>query len=195
MNKLLTSIVVAAGVILSGHVFAADTYAIDPVHSSIGFSIKHLTISTVTGNFKTYTGQVTFNEKDLANAKAEASIEVASINTADEKRDGHLKSPDFFDAAKFPKIDFVSKSFTQIDGQYRITGDLTIKGVTKEVSIPVVINGPVKNPFGGEAIGLSGQLTINRQDYGVTFNKALDNGGLMLGNEVTININLEAHKS
>lgn len=195
MNKSLAGMVLSLGIIFGGQAFAADIYTVDPVHSSITFSVKHLTISTVNGNFKKFTGTVAFNEGDLVNSKAEAALDVSSINTENDQRDGHLKSPDFFDAAKFPEIKFVSKLFTAIDGQYKLTGDLTMKGVTKEVSFPVSVNGPVKNPMGGEAIGLSGQLTINRQDYGVSFNKILDNGGVMVGNDVTVTINLEAHKS
>lgn len=194
MNKFVLSLGLSIGLILGGKVMAAEVYTIDPVHSSITFNVKHLTISTVSGSFKKFAGTVAFDEKNVDAAKAETSIDVASISTDNEQRDGHLKSPDFFDAAKFPQITFLSKGFVQLDGQYRITGDLTMKGVTKEVSIPVLINGPVKNPMGGEAIGLSGQLTVNRQDYGVSFNKVLDNGGMMVGNDVTININLEAHK-
>ncbi len=194
MNKFIAGMVISAGLVLSGQVFAAEVYTIDPVHSSIVFNVKHLAVSTVSGNFKKFSGTITFDAKDLEKSKAEAAIDIASINTENDQRDGHLKSPDFFDAAKFPQITFVSKAIQGEEGKYKIVGDLTIKGVTKEVSIPAVINGPVNNPMGGVVIGLSGQLTVNRQDYGVSFNKVLDNGGVMVGNDVTIIINLEAHK-
>jgi len=169
---------------------AADAYKIDPAHSTIGFAVKHMMVSNTNGAFDKYDGAIEYNPADLANSKISVTIAVDSINTRNEKRDGHLKSPDFFDAAKFPSITFVSKKITPAT----ITGDLTIKGVTKEVVIPAIIAGPVKGMM-GDAIGINATFTINRQDYGVTWNKTLDQGGVAVGNDVVINVSIEANKA
>ena len=199
---------------------AADSYQIDSAHSSFGFSVKHLTVSTVTGEFTDYSGTIQFDPKDPSAFMSEVTIKTASIDTRQKERDHHLRSADFFDAEKFPVISFKSKKLTPGSGAlekprdptvgapgladtmnpqlfigvYRLTGDLTMHGVTKEISIPVMISGPVKSPMGGEVIGLSGETTINRQDFGISWNKALDSGGWMVGDEVKISVNLEAHK-
>ena len=169
-------------------VFAADTYTIDPAHTSFSFTVKHMMISNVPGEFDKFSGQIMYSPTDLANSSANVTIDVSSINTRIDKRDAHLKSPDFFDAAQFPTITFVSTKFTST----AIIGNLTMKGVTKEVTIPVTISGPVKTMMGGEAIGITGSTTINRQDYGINWNKTLDQGGLAVSNDVTINISIEA---
>ena len=175
------------GLLLAGRAFAADVYAIDPAHSTLGFTAKHMMVSETTGTFDQFEGKITFDPQDLAAFKAEAAIQAQSINTRNEKRDGHLRSADFFDIAQFPTITFASKSITPAGEGYTMTGDLTMKGVTKEVSIPVTITGPV-----GSAIGLAGSFTLNRQDYGITWNKTLDQGGLAVSNEIKVNINIEA---
>lgn len=190
MSKLLRVMVLVVGVLLAGKVFAADVYTIDPVHSSIGFSVKHMMVSTVTGTFDDFAGTIEYDpSKPGAPFHAEATIQAKSVNTRNAKRDEHLNSPDFFDVAKFPTITFTSKSFNGTT----LVGDLTMKGITKEVSIPVSISGPVPG-MGDTIIGLSGQVTINRQDYGVNFNKMLDNGGVAVSNDVIVSINFEAHK-
>jgi polyisoprenoid-binding protein YceI len=168
-------------------VFAADTYTIDPNHTSFGFVVKHMMISNVPGEFDKFDGTITYSPTDLANSKADITIDVSSINTRIEKRDTHLKSPDFFDAAKFPTITFVSTKFTPT----AITGNLTMKGVTKEITVPVTIAGPV-DEMGHQAIGITGSVTVNRQDYGINWNKTLDQGGLAVSNDVAINISIEA---
>jgi polyisoprenoid-binding protein YceI len=188
----ILAIVLAGGFAASS--MAADTYVIDAVHSTIGFSVKHLTVSEVQGNFKTFSGSVTLDAKDATATQLEATIETKSINTQNEGRDKHLVSADFFDADNNPAITFKSKSVKASGNTYQVTGDLTIKGTTKEITIPMTIAGPVKNPMGeGQVIGLSGQTTINRQDYGVKWNKQMDQGGLMISDDVAITINLEAH--
>jgi len=193
MRKFILA-VAAIGLLLAGRVYAADTYAVDPAHSSIGFTVKHLMVSTVPGSFGQFQGSVTYDPADPNSFKADMTIQTASINTNVVKRDEHLRGPDFFDAEKFPTITFTSRSLSGSNGQYDLAGSLTIKGVTKDVSIPVTISGPVKSPMGGEAIGLSGQLVIDRQEFGVSWNKTLDNGGYMVSNDVNISINLEAGK-
>ena len=188
MRKIILGLFIALSFV-STTVLAADSYKIDPVHSNIGFSVKHMMISNVSGTFDQYDDQIAFDPKDLANSKISVTIDVTSINTRNEKRDGHLKSPDFFDAAKFPAITFVSKKITSTD----ITGDLTMKGVTKEITIPATITGPVKG-MNGDAIGIDATFTVNRQDYGISFNKTLDQGGVAVSNNVLVNISVEADK-
>ena len=195
MKKLFLVFGIAVGLLRAGGVFAADTYTIDNAHSTIGFTVKHLMVSNVTGLFADYTGSVTFDPADLTTFKAEAAIQTKSIDTRMPKRDDHLRGADFFDAAAFPAITFAGRTLTGKDGAYTLTGDLTMHGITKEVSMPVTIAGPVKSPMGPDMIiGLSGRATINRQDFGVKWNKDMDKGGLVVGNDITINIELEAHK-
>ena len=182
------------GIILAGQAWAADTYTIDPSHSSIGFSVKHMVVSTVTGAFGDFTGNVTYDPADMAAFKADAAIQVKSIDTRQPKRDDHLRSADFFDAEKFPTITFMAKKLDKEGAQMLMAGDLTMKGVTKEVSVSVSIEGPVKGMGGASVIGLSGSFILNRQDYGVSWNKTLDNGGFVVSNDVKVDINIEAHQ-
>jgi len=189
MRKLILGVLMVLGLI-SSPVWALDSYKADAVHSNLSFSVKHMMVSNVIGGFDQYDAQVVFDPKDLVNSKINVTIQVASINTRNDKRDGHLKSPDFFDAAKFPTISFVSKKITATE----IVGDLTIKGVTKEVAIAATITGPVKGMMGKDIIGINGAFTLNRQDYGVNWNKALDQGGLAVSNDVAVNFSLEADK-
>jgi len=188
MYQKIQALVMFAVLSTTSAVFAADTYVIDPAHTSFGFTVKHMMISNVPGEFDKFDGTVIYSPTDLANSKADVTIDVNSINTRIDKRDAHLKSPDFFDAAKFPTITFVSTKITPA----AITGNLTMKGVTKEVTIPVTISGPVKTMMGGNAIGITGSVTINRQDYGINWNKTLDQGGLAVSDDVAINISIEA---
>ena len=189
MKKVMGLFVLAIAVVLGGKVFAADTYMVDGAHSSIGFSVKHMMVSNVPGQFSQFDGTVAYAANDLANSKITVSIPVASINTNMPKRDEHLKSADFFDAAKFPMITFVSKKITATE----IVGDLTVKGVTKEVTVPATISGPVSG-MGKEMIGINADFVINRQDFGVNWNKALDKGGVAVSDEVKISVSIEADK-
>ena len=188
MRQTIQAVLTVVSLLTASVVFAADTYTIDPAHTTFGFTVKHMMISQVPGNFDKFDGQIIYSPTDLANSKANVTIDVNSINTRNDKRDAHLKSPDFFDAAKFPSITFVSKKFTTTE----IVGDLTMKGVTKEVRIPVTISGPVKTMMGGQAIGITGSVTVNRQDYGINWNKTLDQGGLAVANDVLVNVSIEA---
>jgi len=188
MRQTIQAVLTVVSLLTASVVFAADTYTIDPAHTTFGFTVKHMMISQVPGNFDKFDGQIIYSPTDLANSKANVTIDVNSINTRNDKRDAHLKSPDFFDAAKFPTITFVSKKFTATE----IVGDLTMKGVTKEVTIPVTISGPVKTMTGGQAIGITGSVTVNRQEYGINWNKTLDQGGLAVANDVLVNVSIEA---
>jgi polyisoprenoid-binding protein YceI len=165
---------------------ALDTYKVDPAHSSIGFSIDHMVIDTVHGRFRQFEGSIAV-DPDNGNAlkQATATIQSGSIDTDVDRRDTHLRSPDFFDAEKFPTITFES---TGIDGQ-TLTGKFTMHGVTKEISMPFKIKGPIKDPMGNTHLSLEANTKINRKDYGLTWNKALEAGGLMVGEDVTIEIN------
>jgi len=188
MRQKVQALFMFAALLITSTAFAAPTYTIDPAHTSFAFSVKHMMISNVPGEFDKFSGTIAYDAADLANSSANISIDVGSINTRIDKRDAHLKSPDFFDAAKFPNITFVSTKFTA----NTITGNLTMKGVTKEVTIPVEISGPVKTMMGGQAIGITGSVTINRQDYGINWNKVLDQGGVAVSDNVLITISIEA---
>jgi polyisoprenoid-binding protein YceI len=166
------------------------TYTIDPAHSHMGFTVRHM-FSNLEGSFDTFSGAVTLDPKTGQITAAKGVIETASVDTHHEKRDGHLKSPDFFDVAKYPTMTFTAKSFKQTPEGTDVTGDFTLRGVTKEVTFKTKFLGAGKDPFGGERMGLSAHTRINRKDYGVDFNKVLDSGGLLIGDEVDINLEIE----
>jgi polyisoprenoid-binding protein YceI len=174
----------------------AATWQIDPDHSSFQFKIRHLTISNVKGEFTKAKGIVRTDDQDITKLAVDIAIEAASINTAHEKRDEHLKGPDFFDVAKYPTITFVSKKVIQVDtNRLKVIGDLTIHGVAKEITVDV--EGPtpeVKDPWGNFRRGATGTSKISRRDFGVTWNKTLDNGGLLVGDEVNIYLEVELVK-
>jgi polyisoprenoid-binding protein YceI len=171
------------------------SWVIDPSHSSIQFSVRHLAIGKTKGVFETFTGTVDFNEEDPAASTVSVQVDVASINTKDEKRDGHLKSPDFFDVANFPSLNFVSKKVEVVDETHgKIIGDLTIRGVTNEVVLETEYNGQSKAPWGTTSAGFSAETKISRQDWGLTWNAPLETGGVLVGDAVTISIELEIVK-
>jgi polyisoprenoid-binding protein YceI len=188
MRQSIQALFLFAALLTTSVVFAADTYTIDPAHSSFDFTVQHMMISNVPGGFDKFSGQIVYSATDLANSKADISIDATSIDTHVEKRDTDLKSPDFFDAAKYPTITFVSTKFTAS----AITGNLTMKGISQVVTIPVTISGPVKTMMGGKAIGITGSVTINRQDWGINWNKNLDQGGVAVSDKVLITISIEA---
>ncbi len=197
MRKMLTGIVVAVLMALSASMAgAAETYAVDKAHSSVGFSIMHMMVSKVIGEFDDVGGDIQFDPKDLPGSKLDFTIKVASINTRNDKRDEHLRSADFFDAATYPLITFKTKKIALKEANvYDVTADLTVKNVTKEVTYQVTVLGPVKNPMsGGTALGLEAKFSLNRQDYGVNWNKTLDNGGLLIGNDVDVAVSIGLEK-
>ncbi|HEY5475783.1 MAG TPA: YceI family protein [Tepidiformaceae bacterium] len=167
-------------------------WTMDPTHSSIEFSVKHMMISTVRGRFREFGLTAELDPADLSKANAQVSIDVDSIDTREEGRDKHLRTADFFDAANHPTINFVSKRFEpKGDGEISIIGDLTIRGVTKEVTLKGEVSGPQKDPWGGIRMGLSAEGQISRDDFGVNFNAALETGGFLVGNNVKILIEAE----
>lgn len=192
MKKIFSILTILSVVLLGSQAFAA-TYTLDKAHSSLGFDVKHLMISTVPGTFADYEGTIDYDPDNLSAAKVNVTIQAASINTNNADRDKHLRTADFFDVEKYPTITFAGNSIRKEGDQYVITGDLTMKGVTKTIEIPASIEGPVKTPSGSTAIGISAQTKINRQDFGITWNKEMDQGGYVLGDDVVLNINVEAH--
>lgn len=180
--------------LLMAPAFAADTYKIDAVHSEVGFKVRHL-VSRTSGRFTKFEGTIQLDEKHIANSSVNVSIDVASINTDNASRDGHLKSPDFFDAAKFPTITFKSTSVKEVSkGQLQVTGDFTLHGVTKRITLPITSLGGMASPFKDFRAGFEGSLKLNRQEFGVKWNKTLDAGGAVLGDDVDISLAIEAVK-
>lgn len=194
MNRNIRALTFIAGVLFAGIAFGADKYAIDIDHTSIGFSIKHLMISTVKGKFNEVSGTILYDEKDITKSSVSISIKTESIDTDNKKRDDHLRSADFFDAAKYPEITFKSNKIQKKGKGWVAVGTFTMHGVSKEVSIPFKITGKAKDPWGMMRLGVDAGLTINRQDYGVAYNKVLEGGGVMVGNDVKIELNVEAIK-
>jgi polyisoprenoid-binding protein YceI len=169
------------------------TYKIDPAHSVADFKVRHLMVSNVRGEFSGVTGTVQFDSENPANSKVEAVIDVNTIQTREPQRDTHLKSADFFDVEKFPQITFVSKTVVKTgDEEHKVTGDLTIHGVTKEVVLDV--EGPtaeVKDPWGSLKSGAAAKTKVNRKDFGLVWNVALETGGVLVGEDVQIHLDLE----
>jgi polyisoprenoid-binding protein YceI len=171
----------------------AATWELDPAHSSIGFAIRHMMISTVRGQLRTFTGKATGDPTAPDKGTVEVTIDAGSIDTANAKRDEHLKSPDFLDVAKFPTITFKSKKIAAAGpGKVKVTGDLTLHGMTKEVVLDVEdLTPPIKDPMGNTRAGAHATTKINRKDFGIVYNKALDGGGVMVGDEINVTIDVE----
>lgn len=167
-------------------------WTIDPAHSEIGFSVKHMMISKVKGSFESFEAVVEANEEDLNGALIDFKINVASINTNNEDRDNHLRSADFFDAETYPEIKFNANDITKKGTEYELTGDLTIKGVTRPVTFEVEYGGKGTNPWGQEVVAFSAEGKVNRRDFGLTWNQALETGGVLVGEDIKISLELEA---
>jgi len=168
------------------------TYNIDPAHSTAGFKVRHLMVANVRGEFSKVTGTVVFDPDNPANTKIQASIDASTIHTRDEQRDAHLKSADFLHVEQHPTIDFVSTKVSGSGDEWKVTGNLTIHGVTKEVVLDV--EGPAaeaKDPWGGTRTGVSATTKINRKDFGLTWNAALETGGFVVGDELTLTLEIE----
>ena len=171
---------------------AISTWNIDPVHSVAEFKVKHMMISNVKGQFTGFSGTLSLDEADVTNSRIEATIDAASINTRDPQRDAHLKSADFFDAEKFPTLSFKSARITRQHDGLEVEGDLTMHGVTHKVKFAVEgPTAPGKDPWGNTRIGISATARINRKDYGLTWNSALETGGVLVGDEVTITMDVQ----
>lgn len=172
---------------------STSVWEIDTAHSSAQFAVRHLMVSTVRGDFGKTTGTLTLDEQDPTKSTIEATIDVSSINTRNQKRDDHLKSPDFFDATKYPTMTFKSKKIEAAgEGKFKVTGDLTLHGVTKEVVLNVEgTTKPTKDPMGKMRLGGGATTKINRKDFSLAYNKALETGGVLIGEEVDITIDVE----
>ena len=169
---------------------------LDPTHSEIQFKVKHLMITNVTGNFTDFTVEAESEDEKFKSPKVSFSAKIASINTSNEQRDGHLKSADFFDVAKYPNMTFKSTSFKKTSGNnYKLTGDLTIKGVTKKVTFDVTYGGTVKDPYGNTKAGFKVKGSIKRMEYGLTWSALTEAGGMVVGDEVAIMFNIELAKA
>jgi polyisoprenoid-binding protein YceI len=183
----------AALLLLAAGSASAAEWQIDGSHSTVGFSVKHMMVSNVKGNFEKVSGTVSIDDANIAASKVEVAIDAASINTRTEKRDQHLRSPDFFDAARYPQLTFKSTRVERAGrGKYKVTGDLTIRGTTRPVVLLVSSLSPAtKSPFGTVVRGVSATGKINRKDFGLTWNKALETGGVVVGEDVELQIDAE----
>ena len=196
MGQLFSRIAVTAGLAAALSVAAAaatSTWQIDPAHSAAQFAVKHLAISTVRGAFTSVKGAVQFDDKDITKSSVDVTIDVNSVDTRQPDRDKDLRSDHFFDAEHFPTITFKSKRIEQLSpGKLKMTGDLTIHGITKEVVLDVDgPTAPVKDPWGNQRMAINATTRINRQDFGVKWNQTMDNGGVVVGDEVSITIDAE----
>jgi len=195
LSKVLLSAALASAMALPASA-ATTVWQIDPAHTAAGFAVKHLMISTVRGQFKGVTGTVTWDDQDVSKSSIDVTIDATTVDTTEPMRDKDLKSEKFFDVAKYPTITFKSKKIENVSaGKLKVTGDLTIHGVTKEAVLDV--EGPsnaVKDPWGNTRVAASATTKVNRQDYGVKWNANIDGGGVVVGNDVNITIDLEMTK-
>lgn len=171
------------------------TWNIDPAHSAVHFKVRHMMIANVRGEFEDFTGMVDFDPENPVATKVDIAIDAASINTREEQRDGHLRSPDFLNAEEYPHITYKSKRVEVLsDDTARLTGDLTIRDVTREVPLEVEYAGMAQSPWGTTSAGFTATTTINRKDWGLTWNQALETGGVLVGDDIKIDIELEIVK-
>ena len=187
-SKFLVLAGVAA--LIAGQPLAANDYQVDQAHTNVGFRVAHMVIAKTTGSFNEFDASFRFDPMDMSSFSLTATIQADSIDTNNGQRDNHLRSADFFDVANHPEITFQSTSISMMDDGYVVTGDLTIRGVTKEIELPITITGPVEIR-GNNVIGVSGRATIDRHDFGVSWSRSLDNGGLVVADEVEIEIDAE----
>jgi polyisoprenoid-binding protein YceI len=195
MKTLLTAASVV--LLLSSAAFAqGSAWTIDPKHSSAQFSVRHMMISNVRGSFSNVSGSVNYDGKDATKASVEATIDPSSVNTLEANRDKHLTGPDFFDVVKFPSMTFKSKKIVSAgEGKYKMTGDLTMHGITKEVTLNLDELSPeISDGHGNVKVGANANGKINRKDFGITYGGALDNGGAMISDDVNINLDVELVK-
>ena len=170
-------------------------YTLDPAHSRLGFSARHAMVATVRGQFTEFTGTAHVDTANPADSKVEVSIVANSISTGNEQRDGHLLSGDFFETEQFPAITFTSTEVTRDGDDWTITGDLTVKGVTKPISVPFEYTGSAQDPFGNTRIGFEGATTLLRKDWGLTWNAALETGGVLVSDKIKLQFDISAIKS
>ncbi|MDH4228552.1 MAG: YceI family protein [Nitrospirota bacterium] len=188
----VSAVALAMGLLAAPVANAKDVeFMIDPGHTTVGFTVKHM-FSNTTGRFDDFSGTLSLDPKTGVLSAVKGVVKTASVNTNHEKRDGHLKSPDFFNVEKIPTMTFVGKTFRQDGKKQVVTGDFTLLGVTKSVTWEIEFLGVGADPWGGTRAGFTATTTIDRKDYGMTFNKVLDNGGLLVGEEVSLRLDIEA---
>jgi polyisoprenoid-binding protein YceI len=180
------------GLFLVSGSFAADSFTIDPVHSNIGFSVRHMAVSNVKGRFTEFTGTIVYDAADMTKSSVDVVIRTASVNTDNVNRDNDLKGSNYLDATKFPEVTFKSTRIEKRGEGFVAVGSLAIHGVSKEISIPFSILGKTRDARGKVRLGAEGGVTIDRRDFGITISRALDGGGLVVGNEVKIELEVEA---
>jgi polyisoprenoid-binding protein YceI len=173
-------------------IMGTTTWSIDTSHSGVQFSVRHMVVSKVRGNFARYTGAIHIDEVDMMRSEVEVSIEAGSIDTGVPDRDAHLRSADFLDVEKFPELQFRSKRLEPLGGRFTVVGDLTIRGTTREVSLEVEYGGRVRDPWGSERVGFVARTSFDRKDFGLAWNQLLEGGGLVVGDRVDIDLDLEA---
>jgi polyisoprenoid-binding protein YceI len=173
----------------------AGEYTIDPSHSHVGFQARHAMVTSVRGSFKTFEGTATIDTADPAASSVKLTIDVASVDTGSADRDGHLQSPDFFDAATYPAITFTSTAVERDGAEWAITGDLTIKDTTRPVTIVFEETGSAQDPFGNLRVGFEGEVAVNRKDWGLTWNAALETGGVLVSEKVKLQFDVSAIKN
>ena len=195
LSRIILSATFAAALALPAAA-ATTTWQIDPAHTAASFAVKHLMISTVRGEFKGVTGTINWDDQDITKSTVDVTIDAKTVDTSEPQRDKDLKSDKFFDVEKYPAITFKSKKVEQVSaGKLKVTGDLTIHGITKETALDV--DGPsasVKDPWGNTRVAISATTKVNRQDYGVKWNANIDGGGVVVGDDVNITIDLEMIK-
>jgi polyisoprenoid-binding protein YceI len=196
MNRSINRLVMLVATLAGAASAAAATWAIDPAHTSVQFAVRHMMVSNVRGTFTKLSGAVQGDEAKPTEAVIEVTVDPGSIDTRDAKRDDHLRGPDFFDVAKHPAITFKSKSIGAAGpGAFKVTGDLTMHGVTKEVVLDVAdVTPAITDPFGKTRAGARATTKLNRKDFGINWSKTMDNGGLVVGEEVTVTVDVEAIK-
>ena len=174
----------------------SGTYVIDPAHTRIGFVARHAMVTKVRGAFNEFEGTAVVDGTDFTKSTGQLTIQAASIDTRNEQRDGHLRSNDFLALEEYPQITFVSTGAVVVDeNNYELIGDLTVKGVTKSITIPFAFEGAAKDPFGNTRVGFEGAVTINRKDFGITWNAALETGGVLVSDKITLEFEVSAIKN
>jgi polyisoprenoid-binding protein YceI len=194
MKFKVNLLLVAAALLITGSIYGADKYTVDPAHSYVGFSVRHLVIANVKGHFSDFTVELTFDESDMTKSTVRADIKTASINTDNKNRDDHLRSADFFDVEKHPEITFKSTGIEKTEDGYIMHGELTMHGITKEIAVPFELLGKTVGPDGKDRIGFEGYAKLDRRDFKMTWSKTIETGGLVVGNEVRIELQIEAAK-
>ncbi|MHC1730275.1 MAG: YceI family protein [Syntrophobacteraceae bacterium] len=191
-TKVISGLTFAAVFLLLSSVHAADNYKIDPAHTSLTFSVRHMGINNVKGHFDEFSGSIVLDKGEIK--EANGTIQVKSINTGVKQRDDHLRTPDFFDAATYPVITFKTKKVEKSGDTTVLVADYTMRGVTKELRLPVKMSGPIKDPQGNIRIGLEAKTNLNRKDYGINYSGVLESGAALVGEDVALEINAEAIK-